>query len=237
MSFRSLHAFADPSLLQQALTHPSYQNEAPGVPTYQRLEFLGDVVLQLVVSELLLERFPTWDEGSLSKARALLVDRKRCAALAENLGLGGALRAERGLAGGVAAGSKVMADVFEALVGAIYRDAGLERARAVLTPMLAPVMETLASEGLKDAKSELQEWCQARGLALPEYVAHGHTGPDHARRYEVEVFVAGTGYGQATGSSKKIAQVAAAALALRKLAPLEPAPPAPPEPELDPGGR
>ncbi len=217
MTFVALHTFAEPALLEQALTHPSYANEHPGVPTYQRLEFLGDAILQLIVSEILLHRFPNWDEGALSKARSHLVDRRQCAALAGRLGLGAALRTERGLQGSVAPGSKVLADVFEAYVAAIYLDAGLDKARATLGPLLAAQVDTLAPDSLKDAKSELQEYCQARRLALPLYAEAGHTGPDHARLFAVHVVVEGRTFGPATGSKKQLAEAAAARLALEEL--------------------
>lgn len=215
--YTDLHTFADPALLEQALTHPSYANEHPGTPTYQRLEFLGDAVLQLVASELLLARHPDWDEGRLSKARAQLVDRRQCAVLANALGLGEALRTERGLAGGVSSGSKVLADAFEALVAAVYADAGLARAREVVAPLLAPALDALTPDSLKDAKSALQELCQARRLPLPDYRDLGHTGPDHAREYAVEVVVEGRAYGPGVGRAKRHAQDAAARIALASL--------------------
>jgi ribonuclease-3 len=213
-SFRELHAFEDPALLDQAMTHPSYANEHPGTPTYQRLEFLGDAVLQLVASQLLLTRFPDLDEGGLSKARARLVDRTHCAELAGDLGIPAALRTERGLAGGVAPGSKVLADAFEALVAAIYVDGGLEAARAAISPLLAKKADALDVDMLKDAKSELQEQCQARKLPLPLYEDHGHSGPDHARVYHVTVTVAGVVYGPGSGRKKQVAEAAAARIAL-----------------------
>lgn len=216
--FQDLHAFRDPALLEQALTHPSFANEHPGTPTYQRLEFLGDAVLQLVASELLLARFPTWDEGDLSKARARLVDRTHCAQLANDLGIPAALRTERGLASGVAPGSKVLADAFEALVAAIYVDGGLERARGAITPLLTPKADGLDADRLKDAKSELQERCQARRLPLPIYQDTGHTGPDHARMYQVTVIVAGVSYGPGSGRKKQAAEADAARIALLALA-------------------
>ncbi|MDP2317448.1 MAG: ribonuclease III [Pseudomonadota bacterium] len=215
--FAELHTFRDPALLEQAMTHPSYANEHPGTPTYQRLEFLGDAVLQLIASEFLLARFPGWDEGALSKARARLVDRTHCAQLAGDLGIHAALRTERGLAGGVAPGSKVLADAFEALVAAIYVDGGLECARDAITPLLTPKADGLDADMLKDAKSELQERCQARRLPLPVYVDRGHTGPDHAREYHVTVMVDGQAHGPGSGRKKQVAEAAAARMALAAL--------------------
>ena len=209
MSFASLHTFANPSLLTQAMTHPSYANEHPGVPTNQRMELLGDAVLQLIVSEVLLARYPDWAEGQISKARALVVDRRSCAAMAERLGMRGAVRTERGLV--VAARSKVLADVFEAWVAAVYLDAGLEVCRAVLVPLLPT---DVAPEAIVDSKSKLQELCQGRGLALPTYVGTA-SGPAHDLRHEFYVTVAGVTYGPGVGTRKRTAEFEAARLALR----------------------
>lgn len=211
MRWSTLHPFADPALLTQAMTHPSYTTEHPGVPTNQRMELLGDAVLQLIVSELLLERYPDWTEGQISKARAALVDRKSCAAIAEDLGMRAALRTERGLV--IVARSKVMADAFEAWVAAIYQDAGLEACRAVLLPLLP---NDVAADDLRDPKSALQELCQAQSRPLPTY-ADSFTGPDHDRRYAVHVTVDGVTYGPGIGTRKRTAEVEAARMALRGL--------------------
>ncbi len=217
MTWREAHTFSDSTLVEQAFTHPSFVNECPGVATNQRLEFLGDAVLQLVVSELLLARFPDWDEGQLTKARSRLVDRRQCGLIAQAFGMADSLRTERGLSGGFAPGSKVHSDVFEAWVAAVYVDAGLDGARAVLTPIFAPLLAGLAAAPLKDVKSLLQEWCQARRLPLPVYVEGEIDGPPHARRFRVSVFVGEDAYGPGVGSTKKAAEVAAAEAALAAL--------------------
>lgn len=217
MTYRELHTFADPALLEQALTHPSYANEYPGTPTYQRLEFLGDAVLQLLASELVLGRFPDWDEGRLTKARQHLVDRRQCTALAVHLGLNAALRTERGLVGTMAPKSKALADVFEAYIGAIYVDGGLDAARGVVEPLLGPLVDGLEPEALRDAKSALQEYCQALRLPLPAYVHDGHTGPDHARVHRVRVQVADVVYGPGLGTKRQLAEAEAARIALEAL--------------------
>jgi ribonuclease-3 len=227
--YAELHTFADPALLEEALTHPTYANEHAGAATYQRLEFLGDAVLQLIASELLLARHPDWDEGRLTKARQHLVDRRQCTGLAERLGLPAALRTERGLSGAVGANSKVLGDVFEAFVAAIYVDGGLARAREAIAPLLAPLAETLAPEALRDAKSALQEYCQARRMPLPEYLDDGWTGPDHKRLYRVRVRVADAEHGPGVGSKKQLAQAEAARIALEALAGSEAAMWIPPE--------
>jgi ribonuclease-3 len=215
--FGELHQFSDPALLEQALTHPSYANEHPGEASNQRLEFLGDAVLQLIVSEHLLARFPDWDEGRLTKARARLVDRRQCAVLAVELDLHRNLRTDSRLGLGVEPGSKVLSDAFEALVAAIYVDGGLECARRALTPLITEKVDGLHADTLRDAKSELQEWCQARQLPAPIYLEVARSGPDHALTFGVTVSVSGAVYGPCTGSSKKAAQLAAAALALAAL--------------------
>lgn len=217
MHYRDLHTFAVPHLLRLALTHPSYANEHPGEESNQRLEFLGDSVLQLVVSELLLARFPEWDEGRLTKARARLVDRRQCAMLAVALELHRDLRTDSALGAGVDPQSKVLADVFEAIVAAIYLDAGLPGAREALTRLLTPLLGDLALAPLTDVKSRLLEWCQARKLPPPAYEELARRGPAHALVFGVTVSVGGTVYGPSVGSSKKTAQLGAAALALASL--------------------
>lgn len=215
--YTELHTFRDPALLARALTHPSYANEHPGEVSNQRLEFLGDAVLQLIVSELLLARFPEWDEGRLTKARARLVDRRQCAVLAVELGLHRNLRTDSRLGLGVEPGSKVLADAFEALVAAIYVDGGLECARRAIEPLVTKKVDGLDADMLRDAKSELQERCQARQLPAPVYVEVTRSGPAHALVFGVTVSVGGEVYGPSTGTSKKAAQLGAAALALAAL--------------------
>lgn len=219
--FAHLHTFRAPALLEQALTHPSYANEHPGAPTNQRLEFLGDAVLQLVVSELLLERFPSWDEGRLTKARARLVDRRQCAVLAAELELHRHLRTDGRLGVAMEPGRKVLADAFEALVAAIYVDGGLESVRSAITPLLTPKVDLLDADMLKDAKSELQEHCQANQLPAPVYQEVARSGPAHALVFGVTVSVGTAVYGPCAGTSKKTAQLAAAALAMAAMGAVE----------------
>jgi ribonuclease-3 len=214
VNFRDLHTFARPELLQQALTHPTYANQHPGVPTNQRMEFLGDAVLQLIVSEMLLERYGEWDEGRLTKARSRLVDRDHCAALADALGLGAALRTERGLV--LAPESKAYADAFEAYVAAVHLDGGLDRARATLGVVLRDAVEQVSAGPLVDAKSRLQEWCQARRLARPVYHMT-RDGRAHESRFSVEVEVGGRRFGPTIAPKIKTAEGAAAAVALAAL--------------------
>lgn len=206
------HAFRDPRLLDQALTHPSYANEHPGTPDNQRFEFLGDAVVGLVVTEMLFEARPDWPEGSLHRARVSLVRTETFARLAEHLGLVEPLRVARGLV----PSEKMRADAFEAVVGAVWLDGGLPAARAVLTPLFRTMIEELAPEAPIDARSRLQELAEARSLRV--LVRHlGHEGPPHAPTFSAEVEVAGVTYGPGRGTSKRAAATAAAALALAAL--------------------
>lgn len=215
--YSELHAFATPALLEQALTHPSYTYEHPGVPDNQRFEFLGDAVLQLLVSELLSERYPAWDEGALSKARSHVVDTRNLARLSESLGLPAALRGGRGIANEIARGGKILADVFEAFVAAVYFDAGLSRTREVVTPLLAPSMDALNDAPLLDPKSALQQHLEGKGLERPRYVLIGQTGPSHAPCFTVEVYSQERLLGVGTGPRKQRAEAEAAREALAAL--------------------
>lgn len=210
MHYAELHTFTNPALLEQARTHSSYANEHPGTPSNQRLEFLGDAVLEMIVSELLVARYPDWDEGNLSKARALVVDTDNLAAVSAALGLPDAIRGGRGLVNELGRGGKVWADLFEALIGAIYQDAGLGRAREVVTALLAPATEGLTPEMLKDGKSWLQEHFQGSRRPAPTYAVVERSGPDHAPRFVVEVRVDGDPLARGEGRSRKLAELDAA---------------------------
>ncbi|MDP2306983.1 MAG: ribonuclease III [Pseudomonadota bacterium] len=216
--FAKLHAFRNPALLAQALTHSSNTSERPHEPDNQRFEFLGDAVLQLLVSELLTERYPTWDEGALSKARSRVVDTDNLTALSTALGLPAAIRGDKGLANEIARGSKVVADVFEAFVAAVYLDAGLARTREVFTPLLGPTIERLSDAPLLDPKSALQQHLEMRGRALPRYVLASHSGPDHDRTFTVEVYAEERLLGVGTARRKQRAEAEAAQMALAALA-------------------
>jgi ribonuclease-3 len=217
---------ATPSRLGEALTHPSFANEQPGSNEVdnQRLEFLGDAVLGLCVSELLMEAFESVDEGELTVMRAALVNATSLAAAARRCGVGEALRVGRGAdAAGERDRQNVLADALEALVGAIYLDLGLDEARRVSRVMFEGALAELASGGIeRDAKSRLQELVQARGLGAPIYEVVAVEGPAHARTFTARVrVVLGEGElldGDGQGSSKKLAEQAAARSALMKLA-------------------
>jgi ribonuclease-3 len=216
LRFDELHTFADPSLLLQALTHPSYGNEHPGTPDNQRFEFVGDAVLQLIVSEMLFATHPDADEGRLSKARSRVVDTTNLATVAKAIGLTDAIRGGRGLQNNLKELGKVWADVLEAFVAAVYLDAGLDRTREVVAPLFA---ESVARPPPlhRDSKSELQELCQARGLGVPVYDLVRREGPDHALRFTIAVRLGDRRLGEGEGSSKKEAQFEAARVALQTL--------------------
>jgi ribonuclease-3 len=210
--------------LEEALTHPSYANEHKGeARDNQRLEFLGDAVLGLCVSELLMDRFPEAREGELSLMRASLVNTDALAAWAREALLGEALRLGRGAdAAGERTQKNVLADAVEALVGAVYLDLGLESARKVSRAIVTEPLERLASGPRlgRDPKSELQERVQARGGASPKYRVVEAIGPDHNREFVVAVDVDGEVLGEGRGRSKKQAEQEAARAAMRHAHPL-----------------
>jgi len=214
-------AFDDPGLLERALVHGSWLHEHPdAAPGHnERLEFLGDSVISLVVSEALHARHPADDEGVLSARRASIVSAKGLARLARRIDLGEAIllgegEAQRGGRSRVA----LLASSFEALAGALFLDRGWVGARDWLLALAAPELEADAPAGtLKSPKSRLQELTQRSG-ERPAYRVAESSGPDHARRFVVEVAVAGEVIGTGTGSSLRIAETAAAEAGLETLA-------------------
>jgi ribonuclease-3 len=204
--------------LEQALSHPSYANEARRgrADDYQRLEFLGDAVLSLCVSEALYVRNPRAREGDLSLLRARAVSTEALAAFARTVDLGAALLLGRGAdAAGERDRATVLADAVEAVIGAVYLDRGLEGARAVAMRVLEHAEELGAAA--RDPKSELQERVQALGGASPRYLVVETTGPDHAREFRVEVEAFGRVLGEGRGRSKKAAEQEAARRGLSSL--------------------
>ena len=212
--------FADAHLLRLALTHPSVAHEhAAKLQHNQRLEFLGDSVLELVLTSELYRRFPALGEGALTKARARLVNRRSLADRAQRLDLGRYLVLSRGeeLHGGRER-SSTLADAFEALLGAIFLDQGFEAARAFVIKQFAT--ELGESPGLSDfenPKGELQERLQARSAHPPQYRVENATGPDHDRMFECGVYHEGVELGRGRDKSKKAAEAQAALDALRRL--------------------
>ncbi len=215
------YSFRDPSLLQLALTHPSVVHEGGGtnVQHNQRLEFLGDAVLQLVLTQDLYARFPGFGEGPLTKARAQLVNRRMLAERARLLELGQYLVMSRGeeLSGGRHRGS-ALADAYEALIGAIFLDSDFETAGRFILDQFQDIVGALtAIPNLENPKGELQELLQARSPESPKYKLETVTGPDHDRSFECAVYYQGQEIGRGRGKSKKEAESAAAEAALAGL--------------------
>lgn len=215
------YRFADAALLRESLTHKSFSNEQPGgsVPHNERLEFLGDAVLDLVVGHAVFEAFPSLAEGELTRVRAEVVSEKGLAAIGRQLELGPCLCLGRGeeRSGGRDKDSLV-ADALEALMGAIFCDGGFEEARAVIGALCAgPIERSVRRKAGVDHKTRLQELLQARHGAPPVYVLTESEGPDHRRTYTVEVRFAGETIGCGQGRTKKAAEQKAAGEALKKL--------------------
>jgi ribonuclease-3 len=201
--------------LDQALTHPSYANERRGEPDNQRLEFLGDAVLGFCTSELLYERFPGADEGTLTRMRARLVNAETLARFARDHAVAGALRLGRGAeVGGLRDRTNVLADAVEALIAAAFLDAGLDVARRTCERVVEAELATLERGAMRDPKSELQERVQAHGGDAPTYEVVASGGPPHDRWFEVSACIAGREVGRGRGRSKRQAEFAAAAAAL-----------------------
>lgn len=213
------HRFEHTERLERALTHRSHRQSSTGIDN-ERLEFLGDRVLGLVASQQLFDLFPTWDAGKLSKGLARLVSATSIHGVAQRLKLGRHLRLGPGeeKTGGREK-RRLLADAYEAIVGAIYLDAGLSAAAAFLHRTL--IEPALAGEvgGLErpDHKSALQEWLQRRGLGTAAYRLRRETGPEHQKTFEVEVWHAGRKLSASEGRSKKEAEQAAARIALEAL--------------------
>ena len=218
------YAFSDHSLIERALTHRSRAHEdATGVvEDNESLEFLGDAVLGLVMADRLFREFPEYDEGRKSKARAQLVSAATLAELGDEMRLGDHLLLGRGeeKTGGRRKRS-LIADAFEAIVGAIYLDGGYDAAAAFLERAFRPLLERLrrdgVSAGTRDHKSALQEWLQARAQPLPEYRLANTAGPDHRKEFAVEVLVGDRIVATGSGQSKKEAEREAARRALAVL--------------------
>lgn len=198
--------------IDEALTHSSYVNEHAGSEDYERLEFVGDAVLGLCVSELLLERVPRASEGKLTRMRAALVNTEFLSAFARSVELASYVRFGRGAAHD-ALQSKVLADVVEAIVAAVYLHGGLDAARA-LTRRIVGDPSPDAALDLRDPKSQLQELVQGAGGQAPVYRVVGIEGPDHDRWFEVEVEVDGKPRARGRGRTKKLAEREAARVML-----------------------
>jgi ribonuclease-3 len=216
----TIPAFRDPSLIARALTHRSYLNEHPQVAfeDNERLEFLGDAVLDFVVGAWLYNRFPELPEGRLTSLRAALVKTDTLAGFAAQIGLSEQLRLGKGeIESGGRQRQSLLCNAFEALIGALYLDQGLEVIRAFLAELLPDEVDrVMADERDRDAKSILQEWSQARLGRTPRYRTVHAEGPDHARQFTVEVSIGEQVVGKGIGPSKQIAAQAAASDALAR---------------------
>ncbi len=215
------YVFREPALLEEALTHRSYVNEVRPKRgrDNERLEFLGDAILALLISHYLTTAFPDDTEGELSKKKAALVSEQSLAAAARRLNLGRYLRLGRGEERTQGREkSSLLANVFEAVIAAVYLDGGLDPAQSLAQRAMVEVMkelhETSGVEYSKDYKTRYQEWCQKRFETLPRYVTIRESGPDHEKTFEVQVTVMGDVIGLGVGRTKKEAEQMAAKHAL-----------------------
>jgi ribonuclease-3 len=207
------HQFADPSLLERALTHSSLGGDSNN----ERLEFLGDRVLGLVIAELLCKMYPQDSEGDLAKRHAALVQGKILTRLAREIDFGAAIQlsdAERSAGG--SNNDNILADGLEAVIGAIYLDGGLAPCRSVICALWQDSVKNM-TQPPQDPKTALQEWAQGRGLPLPEYELVGREGPDHAPKFRIRVCVTNYPPATAAGASRRKAEKEAAAILLAHL--------------------
>ena len=207
------YRFDKPSLLDEALTHPSLS----GTYNYQRLEFLGDRVLGLVIATWILEEYPDEDEGQLNRRFAALVRRETLARVTRELGIQARIKMTPGAKNeGTRDKEAIQSDICEAVIGAVYLDGGFDAARDFIRGHFKGLMAEGPSV-YKDAKTVLQEWTQARNAPRPSYQIVARSGPDHDPQFTIEVSVDTIGSAQAKGSAKRIAEQAAAELLLAKL--------------------
>lgn len=208
------HRFANRRLLDRALTHRSAGNLGDG--SYERLEFLGDRVLGLVIADLLLLNFPKEPEGHLSRRYNALVRQETLAAIARDLDLGPDIRFGTSEEAEGGANPGILSDVCEAIIAALYRDGGLEVARNFILRHWEPRLD-IDLKPPRDGKSALQEWTMARGLGLPQYEELARSGPDHAPVFTIRVSVPGHGSATAEGRAKRQAEQTAAELLFESL--------------------
>jgi ribonuclease-3 len=212
--------FSNPALLTRALTHRSFLNENSNASEdNERLEFLGDAVLDFVVGAWVYHHCPEMAEGDLTRMRSALVRNEQLAEFARQLDLGQAMRMGRGeAASGGRERDNLLGSTFEALIGALYLDGGLPKVDAFMEPLLAGVRERVIMRAeIYDPKSRFQEWAQSAKLGTPKYVTVAASGPDHAKVFEVEVRIKDQTYGRGSGPSKQIAAQVAAQTALESL--------------------
>lgn len=212
--------FKDMLLLTRALTHRSYVNEhTEALEDNERLEFLGDAVLDFLVGEWLYNRFPEMEEGELTQMRSALVQTGQLSQFAKQIALENGVRLGRGeyQAGGIYRNS-LLCDMFEAFIGAFFLDSGLESVKQFMYPMLeTTAVEIIEQHKNEDPKSKLQEWAQANGFPPPKYLTTNVKGPDHERVFEVEVIVNGKALGRGVARSKQSAEKIAAQTSLNQI--------------------
>lgn len=211
--------FKNPDLLNQALTHKSWVNEHPNIrESNERLEFLGDAVLEFVITENIYKSFPKNQEGYLTALRSNLVNTQNLAQLALKLGIGAKIFLSRGeVDGGGRINPSLLADTVEAIIGALYLDGGMEIVQRFIEENLITEIPQKVMKPLKDFKSRLQEYVQSKGIASPKYRVVSEAGPDHNKKFIVDVFVEGKSWGRGEGKSKSLAQQEAAEMALDKI--------------------
>ena len=211
--------FSDYLLLNRALTHRSFINEHPeAVEDNERLEFLGDAVLDFLVGAWLYNRFPEMSEGRLTRLRSMLVRTEQLADFAQGIDLGKAMCLGHGeIESGGRARPALLCATFEALIGALYLDQAILGVQAFINPMLEIAAQRILLEKDKDPKSLLQEWSQAHALGTPLYRTVTVIGPDHAKNFEVEAVIGNQVYGRGNGTTKQLAAKAAALAALQVL--------------------
>ena len=208
------YRFRNPRLIERALTHTSVRQSKTD-PSYERLEFLGDRVLGLLVAELLMQRFPQSVEGKLAARLAALASGRTLADVARSIGLDDHVQVGQGeTAAGTHQRGSVLADCLEAVIGAVYRDGGLDEARRLVWRLWEPLIDEVEP---RVAKTELQEWAQGHGLPLPVYEVVKREGPAHKPVFTVELTVSGRDPIRASGESKREAEQEAAALMLERI--------------------
>ncbi len=213
------HTFAREALLEAALTHRSYLNEHAGAGRdhNERLEFLGDAVLDLAVSAILMTRFPAYTEGDLTVTRATLVSEGSLAEIGASLGLGDWLFLGRGEeSSGGRRKPSLLANALEAVIGAVFLDAGYAGAEALVARLFAGAIDA-AADRRADWKTQVQERVQAERKEAPRYVVVAESGPDHDKRFRVAITLGGQPFAEGEGRTKKEAEQAAAQVAMRKL--------------------
>lgn len=213
------YRFQNTKILEQALTHSSLVEKQPSHKySYERLEYLGDAVLELIITDYLYHRFPSDTEGELTRKRAAIVNKSTLASISNNLSLSDFIRSQTVPTNPIEKSESVLSDVFEAIVGGIYIDNGMETARSVILNLMN--LDQLEHEDefpLRNYKGELIEYCHTHSIPLPQFQTVEKSGPDHSRQYKIAVLIDGNVYGVGEGPSKKKAGKQAAQEALFKI--------------------